>query len=88
MACKRFLVSGRVQGVYFRAHTQQQAERLKLTGWVRNLSDGRVEVLACGDDAAVTALHEWLWQGPELARVSAVRSGSVVIELHSDFRIR
>ncbi|MGH8643352.1 MAG: acylphosphatase [Gammaproteobacteria bacterium] len=87
MGCKRFLVSGRVQGVYFRAHTQQRAERLKLTGWVRNLRDGRVEVLACGDDAAVTALQEWLWQGPELARVSAVSSESAVIELHSDFRI-
>ena len=88
MECKHFLVSGRVQGVYFRAYTQQQAERLMLTGWVRNLRDGRVEVLACGDDAALTALQEWLWQGPELARVNAVSSESVATEHHSDFRIR
>lgn len=88
MRCKHFLVSGQVQGVYFRTHTQQQAQRLKLTGWVRNLRDGRVEVLACGDDAALTALQRWLWRGPEFARVSAVSSECAVAEHHSDFRIR
>jgi acylphosphatase len=88
MSCKRFLVSGRVQGVYFRAYTQQQAERLKLTGWVRNLRDGRVEVLACGEEAALGALQEWLWRGPELAWVSAVSSEPVVAEDHSYFTIR
>lgn len=72
MKCVRCLVSGRVQGVWYRASTQQQARALGLTGRARNLRDGRVEVLACGDDAAVDALCAWLWQGPELAQVSDV----------------
>ncbi len=71
--CVRCLVSGRVQGVYFRAHTREQALRLGLAGWVRNRPDGRVEVLACGPADAIGALKHWLWQGPEGARVSDVQ---------------
>jgi acylphosphatase len=67
--CLRCWVSGRVQGVFFRAHTRQEAQRLGLNGWARNLADGRVEVLACGEHAAVMALRQWLHQGPRLARV-------------------
>lgn len=71
--CSRLAyVSGRVQGVYFRQSTQRQAEALGLDGWVRNLADGRVEVLFEGEQAAVDALGEWLWRGPERAEVSAV----------------
>jgi acylphosphatase len=66
------LVSGRVQGVGFRAATVEQARRLGLLGHARNLPDGRVEVLAVGADAAVAALAAWLQAGPPLARVDAV----------------
>ncbi len=66
-------VSGRVQGVFFRASTRDRARALDLDGWVRNLPDGSVEVLARGDDAALDALREWLHRGPPLARVTEVR---------------
>lgn len=69
---RRFLVSGRVQGVAYRAHTRREAERLRLTGHAKNLPDGRVEVIAHGDEAALAALESWLWRGPPLARVDDV----------------
>lgn len=65
-------VSGRVQGVSYRVSTRREALRLGLTGYARNLADGRVEVLVIGDAAAVQALCTWLWRGPLLARVRAV----------------
>jgi acylphosphatase len=68
----RCLVAGRVQGVYYRGATAEQAERLQLDGWVKNLADGRVELVAAGEPAAVAALASWLWQGPPAARVAAV----------------
>ena len=69
---RRFLVSGRVQGVAYRAHTRREAQHLGLTGYAKNLPDGRVEVIACGDETALAALESWLWRGPPLARVDAV----------------
>ena len=74
MRCLHCWVSGRVQGVFFRAATCEQATRLGLKGWVRNLRDGRVEVLACGEDAALENLRQWLGDGPELARVERVET--------------
>ena len=73
MASARFFVSGRVQGVFFSATTREQALALNLAGYARNLGDGRVEVLAAGDDAALAALARWLERGPPAARVEAVR---------------
>lgn len=73
MVCRRCLVSGLVQGVYFRAATQAEALRLNLTGYANNLPDGRVEVLACGEERNVEALCKWLWQGPPRAEVSDVQ---------------
>lgn len=75
MAGARFLVSGRVQGVFFRASTREQALRLSITGHARNLADGRVEVLAHGEPAALDALERWLWQGPPAAKVEHVERG-------------
>lgn len=72
--CKRFRVAGHVQGVFFRATTQQQARRLGITGWVRNSADGGVEILACGTAEQLQALNAWLWRGPPSARVSKVTS--------------
>ncbi len=73
MACARFFISGRVQGVFFRASTRAEAEQLGVTGWVRNLTDGRVEVLARADEAVLDALAAWLQHGPANARVTDVQ---------------
>ncbi len=85
--CLRCLVTGRVQGVGFRYATAEKAEALGVTGYVRNLPDRRVEVLACGEEKAVTALRDWLWQGPQLARVSDVRHDTLPHQDFRDFRI-
>ncbi len=77
MICRCCLVSGRVQGVWYRGSTRRKAENLGLTGYARNLPDGRVEVLVCGPPAAVDALCDWLWQGPTHAEVSDVQCESV-----------
>jgi acylphosphatase len=73
MPCLRCLVSGRVQGVYYRAATQRRAQTLGLTGWVRNLPDGCVELIAMGAEHALRELQDWLWQGPPHAQVIEVR---------------
>lgn len=72
MAAARFIVSGRVQGVFYRASAREQALMLGLTGYARNLPDGTVEVLACGSGSAIDALVQWLERGPAGARVDAV----------------
>jgi acylphosphatase len=72
MISRLCLVSGRVQGVFFRAHTRQKALTLGLSGRARNLPDGRVEVLVTGPPERVAALCEWLWEGPPMARVEGV----------------
>ena len=68
----RFLVSGKVQGVFFRASTVREAQRLGLRGHALNLPDGRVEVLAIGNATAVDELGRWLHRGPPAARVERV----------------
>jgi acylphosphatase len=68
----RFLVSGKVQGVCFRAATREEAQRLGLRGHARNLADGRVEVVATGADEAIEVLAQWLRHGPPMARVADV----------------
>ena len=65
-------ISGRVQGVFFRAETQRTAVNLKLTGWVRNMEDGRVEALFEGEDADVDKMLIWCHTGPPHARVNHV----------------
>ncbi|BAU76084.1 acylphosphatase [Metapseudomonas furukawaii] len=70
--CLHGYVSGKVQGVYYRQSTQEEADRLDLDGWVRNLDDGRVEVLLEGEEDAVRELARWLERGPDKARVTAV----------------
>ena len=67
-----FLIDGRVQGVGFRFSTVERARRLGVTGWVRNRADGRVEVVAEGDNKDVAAFLDWCRQGPGTARVTAV----------------
>ena len=66
------VVRGNVQGVFFRAHTEEVAGRLGLTGWVRNMRDGGVEVVAEGEREKLEELLAWLRRGPPLASVSSV----------------
>jgi acylphosphatase len=86
--CRHFLVSGQVQGVFFRASAESTARRLGLTGWVRNLRDGRVELIACGEEVPLKELEQWLWQGPPHARVEQVVSGGVELQTFRDFSVR
>ena len=71
---RRYVISGRVQGVGFRYFTRDVAQREGVTGWVRNLPDGRVEALVEGEADAVTRVERALWQGPGGARVTTVDS--------------
>lgn len=66
------VVCGRVQGVWYRATTQRKAAALGLDGWVSNLPDGRVEVVAAGPSEAIAKLCGWLWEGSPSAIVTAV----------------
>lgn len=68
----RLRITGRVQGVWYRGATEQEARRLGVDGWVRNLPDGSVEALVEGDAAAVRALAAWCRTGPPGARVHDV----------------
>lgn len=69
-------IVGRVQGVGFRDAMCREAERLGVTGWVRNRADGDVEALAQGSDFGLEALVDWAWQGPAGARVARVDRGA------------
>ncbi|MBZ5487897.1 acylphosphatase [Halomonas aquamarina] len=75
--CQRALVSGKVQGVGYRRATQKQAIAEQVTGHARNLPDGRVDVLMCGEPDALERLAEWLWKGPAQARVTQVEMSTV-----------
>jgi acylphosphatase len=70
-------VSGRVQGVWFRASAQEKAMELGVVGYVKNLPNGNVEFAAVGEDDKVDALLEWAKRGPQMARVKEVRVGSL-----------
>lgn len=76
ISARHYWISGRVQGVYFRASACEQAKSLSLTGWVRNLPDGRVEAIAAGKDQALNDFESWLWKGSDRAQVEGVEVGS------------
>ena len=81
-------VSGRVQGVCFRHFTKCEADRLGVTGWVKNCPDGAVEVLICGDNEQLQAMRDWLAHGPEMARVDSLEVRETSLESRPDtFRI-
>lgn len=92
LIARRCYVSGRVQGVFYRASTRQRAQELGCRGYARNLPDGRVEVLAVGEPAAVHALIEWLREGPPAAHVMEVNCTEVALgelgEISSGFGTR
>ena len=72
MICRRSFVSGRVQGVFYRATCVRRASSLGLRGFARNLADGRVEVLACGEEGALDEFIAWLWEGSPASKVTDV----------------
>ncbi len=89
MAAARFIVEGKVQGVFFRASTREQASKLGLRGYAKNLPDGNVEVLAAGEAGAIDKLEAWLRAGPPRARVDALaRSAACDDEAGEGFAVR
>jgi len=80
--CKKCLVGGRVQGVFYRATTAQRARELGIRGYAKNLPDGRVEVLAVGDPETVQAFIEWLWTGSSASKVTSVDAVDIALQPH------
>lgn len=87
MRSLRYLVSGRVQGVGYRYYVVRQADALGVAGWVRNLPDGRVEVVATSGEPALAAFEGRLWEGPPASRVNSVETSTWEQVSWSDFRI-
>jgi acylphosphatase len=83
---RKWLIEGRVQGVFFRESTRREAEPLGLSGHAVNLPDGRVEVVAAGESAGLDRLEAWLASGPEAARVDTVERVAAPDEVPSGFR--
>jgi len=83
-----FIVTGRVQGVFFRASCKKEADRLAVTGWVRNLPDGRVEGMASAAPEGLQAFQQWLNQGPPLAKVSNLQVSDQPEQQFDRFEIR
>lgn len=87
--CVHCVVSGRVQGVFYRASTQEQALSLGLKGWVKNMGDGQVELKACGSAQHIKQLQDWLWQGPPNAQVNeVVCEDSDDVDVANNFEVR
>ena len=85
---RRILVSGRVQGVFYRDSCRRRAAELGVLGWVANRDDGRVEAVFEGDDEAVAAMIAWARHGPAHARVRTVEVSEEEPTGEQDFRIR
>ena len=81
------IVSGKVQGVYFRQSTKKLAEQLLLTGTVKNLDNGDVEIIATGTEEQLQALLSWCRKGPSGARVENITQKVLELRNHEDFRI-
>lgn len=88
VSCRHFLISGRVQGVFYRGSARAAALELNVTGWVRNLDDGRVEAVACGEAHALDAFARWLAHGPPHACVSDIVAREAEPQSYSDFSVR
>jgi acylphosphatase len=88
MAAYRYRVQGRVQGVGYRYFVQHEADSLKVTGFVRNLPDGSVEVVAEGVESALATLEARLREGPSFARVASVERAAITARGDQGFHIR
>lgn len=87
MIGRRWLISGKVQGVWFRASTKKEAIRLNISGWARNLKDGTVEVIAFGGENALNELGEWLEHGPDLAEVITIKQEVIDWKSYTGFDV-
>ncbi|MDG6894576.1 acylphosphatase [Volucribacter amazonae] len=88
---KHFAIYGKVQGVGFRYFTWKQAKQMQITGWVKNLEDNSVQVLAQGSEEDIALFKQWLEQGPKQAKVELVlelEQGQVVEQVYSQFSIK
>lgn len=88
MVTKHVYISGKVQGVYFRDYTRKKALALEVSGWVRNLPDGRVEAVFQGDEDKVKAMLEWCWEGSPRSQVKDMQVEDLeTAENYTGFRI-
>ncbi len=85
--CRHYFVSGKVQGVWFRASAKAEADRLKVAGWVRNLPDQRVEIVVCGELENIEIFQIWLQKGPLLAQISKVEMEDLPSKFYPSFDI-
>jgi acylphosphatase len=85
MRCLYLIISGRVQGVWFRESMRQEALSLGATGWVRNLPDGRVEAVVCGNETTLKSMLEWARKGPPLAQVAGIEIAETPSKAFSSF---
>ena len=86
--CIHCFVSGRVQGVFYRRTTYQEALARGIYGWVRNCPDGRVEVMLQGERETVEQMRDWLWKGSEASEVCSVESQEVPSQPFTQFEVR
>lgn len=86
--CKHYVISGVVQGVYYRASCREKALALGVTGWVRNLPNGQVEALGCGEQRQLDHFEQWLRMGPVTADVDDVTSAERPVEPFTTFSVR
>lgn len=87
LAYMRCVIYGKVQGVFFRASTRDKAEQLGILGHAKNLSDGSVEVIACGSDGALDELKAWMHVGPKFSAVDKIECEPTPKKIFSNFKI-
>ena len=88
MKCVHLIVSGRVQGVFFRDNTRKKAIELGLNGYAKNLSDGNVEIVAQGDEEKINELVEFIKKGPGISKVENIQIKHKELEKFDKFEIR
>lgn len=86
--CLQIYVSGRVQGVFYRREASQQAKSLNITGWAKNLEDGRVEVMICGEEENIKKMEQWLKMGPRNAEVTDIQIEKLSFQSFSGFEVK
>jgi len=85
--CRHAYISGEVQGVFYRQTAKEQALDRQIGGWVKNLPDGRVEIMICGEEEALETMIHWLHQGPSRATVENVLLSDAPFENYATFDI-
>ena len=87
MSCYQIKISGMVQGVFFRDSAKQEAKKLGLVGYAKNLADGSVEIVACGDEEKIKEFISWCRQGPDSAKVEKTEISETPFQNFKDFQI-